>query len=211
MYKNIIEFYNSINALKHQLRTGWEEVGISADRLESVAEHVFGTAMLAFAINEEEKLGLDMLKVYEIIMIKEIAKVNLNQEYTTNSNVSYAEAAEQGRKTILDVTKALSCARKVEELLKEAQEKSTKEADFAFKVAKFESDLQAKKYDTDGQFDLDKALADVKNYGPGLTEKILPQVNNASDGWLLYDRQHYVGDELFEGLSRELQNFSDRK
>ena len=80
MYKNIIEFYNSINALKHQLRTGWEEVGISADRLESVAEHVFGTAMLAFAINEEKKLGLDMLKVYEIIMIKEIAKVNLNQE-----------------------------------------------------------------------------------------------------------------------------------
>ena len=59
--------------------------------------------------------------------------------------------------------------------------------------------------------DLDKALADVKNYGPGLTEKILPQVNNASDGWLLYDRRYYVGDELFEGLSRELQNFSDRK
>ena len=43
MNENIIKTYFEVIKLKNAIRTGWLEVGISADRIESVAEHVFGT------------------------------------------------------------------------------------------------------------------------------------------------------------------------
>jgi hypothetical protein len=33
---------------------------VKSDRLESVAEHIYGTQMLAFVINSEFDLGLDV-------------------------------------------------------------------------------------------------------------------------------------------------------
>ena len=48
--KTIIDFYMITNVLKHKIRTGWEELGISSERLESVAEHIYGCLMLAIAI-----------------------------------------------------------------------------------------------------------------------------------------------------------------
>ncbi len=47
MNENIIKFYLITHRLKEKIRSGWIEIGISADRLESVAEHVYGCMMLA--------------------------------------------------------------------------------------------------------------------------------------------------------------------
>ena len=55
------------NVLKHKIRTGWEELGISSERLESVAEHIYGCLMLAIAIDSEYKLDLDMYKVPHLL------------------------------------------------------------------------------------------------------------------------------------------------
>lgn len=209
MNNNIIKTYFEVIKLKNAIRTGWLEVGISAERIESVAEHVFGTQFLAMMINSEFNLNLDMQKVYEMIMIKEVSKVNLNQEYTPNSKYDAAEASLKAKKTIMDVTGELACSSHISALIEEAQKLETKEAKFALNVSKLESDLQAKYYDLNGQFDLEKALADVKNYGPGLTEEILPKVKNASDGWLNYDRRYYVGDEIFTNLSNDLEKYQD--
>lgn len=209
MNENIIKTYFEIIKLKDAIRTGWLEVGITADRIESVAEHVFGTQFLAMMMNSEFKLDLDMQKVYEMIMIKEVSKINLNSEYTPNSKYDTKEVAEKAKKTVIDVTSKLDCSAHMAALMEEAQKLKTKEAKFVLNVSKLESDLQAKYYDLNGQFDLEKALADIKNYGPGLTEEILPKVKNASDGWLNYDRRYYSDDETFLNLSNDIEHYSE--
>lgn len=47
--KNIILFSMFTNSLKYKIRTGWKDVRVSG-RKESVAEHVYGTLMLAQVI-----------------------------------------------------------------------------------------------------------------------------------------------------------------
>ena len=207
MNENIIKTYFEVIKLKNAIRTGWLEVGISADRIESVAEHVFGTQFLAMMMNSEFKLNLDMQKVYEMIMIREVSKINLNSEYTPNSKYDVNEAALKAKKTVIDVTSELSCSNHIASLIEEAQKLETKESKFVLNVSKLESDLQAKYYDLNGQFDLENALADVKNYGSSLTEEILPKVKNASDGWLNYDRRYYSEDETFLNLSNDIEKY----
>ena len=207
MNENIIKTYFEVIKLKNAIRTGWLEVGISADRIESVAEHVFGTQFLAMMKNSEFKLNLDMQKVYEMIMIREVSKINLNSEYTPNSKYDVNEAALKAKKTVIDVTSELACSNHIVSLIEEAQKLETKESKFVFNVSKLESDLQAKYYDLNGQFDLEKALADVKNYGSSLVEEILPKVKNASDGWLNYDRRYYSEDETFLNLSNAIEKY----
>ena len=207
MNENIIKTYFEVIKLKNAIRTGWLEVGISADRIESVAEHVFGTQFLAMMMNSEFKLNLDMQKVYEMIMIREVSKINLNSEYTTNSKYDAEKVAVEAKKTVVDVTSKLACSNHIVAIIDEAQKLETKESKFVFNVSKLESDLQAKYYDLNGQFDLEKALADVKNYGSSLAEEILPKVKNASDGWLNYDRRYYAEDETFLNLSNDIEKY----
>lgn len=89
-------------------------------------------------------------------------------------------------------------------LFEEIELKETKESKFVYEVSKLESDLQAKIYDLEGNFNLENALSDAKNYGEELSNEIIPQIKNASDGWILYDRKCYT-DDLFIELSKNIQ------
>ena len=53
----ILDFYILTTKLKETIRTGWKLWEISAPRLESVAEHVYGTQVLALAIISEDSLS----------------------------------------------------------------------------------------------------------------------------------------------------------
>lgn len=203
MNQNVINFYLMANKLKDIVRTGWKEVKISKERIESVADHVYGCLVLAIALDSEYKLGLDILKVFKMIVIKELSKVNLDKEYSPEGNV---DRKEEARQTVLSVVGCLADKDELMTLFDEVESKSSKEAIFVSNVTKIESDLQAKIYDLNGQFSLENALADVKNYGEKLAAEILPQVENASDGWILFDRRYYAGDEMFEKLSKDIQN-----
>lgn len=203
MNQNIINYYLIANKLKNVIRTGWKEVGISSERIESVADHVYGCLVLSIGLESEHKLGLDMLKVFKMIVIKEFQKVNLDKEYTPAGNV---DKKVEARQAVLSVLEFLANKDELIALFDELESKSSKEADFVYKVSKIESDLQAKIYDLNGQFSLENALADAKNYGEPLSSEIIPQMKNASDGWILFDRRYYKGDEIFEKLSEDIQN-----
>lgn len=205
MNQSIIHFYLLANKLKGVIRTGWKEVNISCERLESVAEHVYGCLVLAIAIDSENKLELDMAKVFKMLVVKELEKVYLDKDYNSDGT-SNVDRREKARTTILEVIDGLIKQEELVSLFEEVYEKASKEAIFACNVSKIESDLQAKIYDLKGEFSLENALADIKNYGDKLAEEILPQVKNASDGWILFDRRYYAGNALFESLSKDIQN-----
>ena len=47
--KNSMRFYMLATQLKYKIRSGWDKShwNVSKDRLESIAEHVYGTCILA--------------------------------------------------------------------------------------------------------------------------------------------------------------------
>ena len=61
----------AIGRLKEVRRTGWLDRGIPADETESVADHSFGVAMLAWLLAPEE---LDRARVIELALLHDLAE-----------------------------------------------------------------------------------------------------------------------------------------
>lgn len=186
MNKNIIDFYFNAMNLKNVDREGWKEVGVS--NVESVMDHIGGTLLLAITINSEYKLELDMQKVYEMIAVKEIRKIK--KEESVINGTSYND---EGKDLLPSSLVSI-----YDEYIKG----ESREAKFVLMVSKLESDFQAKKYELDGEFTLENAKEDIKNYPEELKAK-LGDITKASEGWLNYDRQYY--DELFMSLSKDIE------
>ena len=70
--KNVINYYVLCNKLKNVIRTGWKDWNVQKERLESVAEHIFGVQMLAIAMKSEYNYDIDILKVIMMIAIHEL-------------------------------------------------------------------------------------------------------------------------------------------
>lgn len=197
MNENIIKFYLMANSLKTVLRTGWLEVGITNERIESVAEHVYGCFVLAVSLCSEYKLDLKIDKVFKMILLNELCKAKVVDEKLNK------------KEKVMKMLSPLLAKNEYISLFDELAEQKTKEAIFVNKLCKIESDLQAKIYDLKGEFDLDKALKDVENYPVNLVKEIKPLIKNASDGWILFNRQFYEGDVLFENLSHAIQRLEE--
>lgn len=205
---NVLNFYLLANKLKEVVRTGWKEVKISRERIESVADHIYGCMVLTIALDSEHDLGLNIEKVFKMLVVKELEKVELDKEFTPREYSTYEERRDNAFKTVSKVTEGLVKQQELMDLLEESYQKETKEAKFLNQISKLESDIQAKIYDLSGYFKLENALEDAKYYGEELSNEIIPQMKNASDGWILYDRKSYT-DEIFKSLSEDIQNLEE--
>ncbi|MBQ9024425.1 MAG: hypothetical protein IJ105_04310 [Bacilli bacterium] len=187
MNKNILDFYFKAINLKNVDRTGWKEVGVKT--IESVMDHIGGTVLLASAIASEKGLNLDMKKVYEMIAIKELKKIEKEESVINGGEYS------DNVKTMLPNSTLVS-------VYDEYVNGETEEAKFALMVSKLESDIQAKKYELDGEFTLENAKKDIENYPEDIKSQ-LTDINKASDGWLTYDSKYY--NDEFKELSDEIR------
>ena len=77
--------YQIANNLKEAVRTGWLEVEISNDRVESVAEHIYGSVILAIALDSEYHLDIDLMKAIKMLVVKELEKVTLKEATTSDT------------------------------------------------------------------------------------------------------------------------------
>ena len=204
MNKKIIDFYIATNALKNKVRTGWQELGISNERLESVAEHIYGCLMIAIAIDSEYELGLDMLKVLKMLSLHELEETII-KDYTIRDNVSREEKLKQGRESVIKITENMLKQKEIVDLLDEFNNHSTKESIFCYYIDKIEWDFQAKIYDMNGYFSLDKALEDLNFMGED-GKQIREKVKTASDVGIEFDKSIYKGNHLFESLIKDIQN-----
>ena len=175
MNENIIKYYLVANKLKNVLRTGWLELNVSSDRIESVAEHIYGCLILAIGLESEYKLDLDMLKVFKMLTLKELKKVNL-KETTTRDYLNENHQEESLIASIAKITEGLIKAEEIKTLMQEYDLKQSKEAKFAYQVSKLEADLQAKIYDLNGYMPLDVAKEDAKYFGEELANEIIPKI-----------------------------------
>lgn len=200
--KRIIDFYLYVNKLKYKIRTGFVEIGITKERLESVAEHIYGCLMLSIAVDSEYNLNIDMYKVLKMLTIHELDEV-LKPDFTLRSGITKEEKIKIGTESVNIVASTLSSRDELISLVNEFNEGKTKEAKFCYLIDKMECDMQAKVYDLDGNFLIEKAKEDLVYYGSS-AKKIEKNAKTASDYWILYDKPKFKNDKIFKLLCDEL-------
>lgn len=200
---NIINFYFLASSLKDKIRTGWIQIGIEKERLESVAEHIYGCLILAIAINSEYKLNLDMYKVLKMLTLHELEEIIMG-DLTIRSSVTKEEKKELGKKYVHNIVKDLCDAEEIKNLLIEFDSGETLESKFCYHIDKIECDFQAKKYDLEGVFSIEKAKEDLPYYGED-AKRIEEVSETASDYWIEFDKIKFKGDEIFSNLINAVQ------
>lgn len=200
--KRIIDFYLYVNKLKYKIRTGFVEIGITKERLESVAEHIYGCLMLSIAVDSEYDLNIDMYKVLKMLTIHELDEV-LKPDFTLRSGITKEEKIKIGVESVNIVASTLSSRDELISLVNEFNEGKTKEARFCYLIDKMECDMQAKVYDLNGNFLIEKAKEDLVYYGSS-AKKIEKNAKTASDYWILYDKPKFKNDKIFKLLCDEL-------
>ena len=70
--KIVVDFYVLCYKLKNTIRTGWKDWNVKRDRLESVAEHIYGAQMIALGMYSEYDYEINIWKVILMLAIHEL-------------------------------------------------------------------------------------------------------------------------------------------
>ncbi len=192
--KNVINFYILTNKLKNIVRTGWKNWHVSAERVESVAEHIYGTQMLALAMHSEYKYTLDIKKVIYMLAIHELEETIIGD--LTYKDITKEEKEKIGHQAVENILKELLTGEEIKQIIYEFDERKTKEAKFAYLCDKLECDLQCKLYDENNYVKVEDQLAE-DNHRPDVMDKLRKGETTWSYSWLNHDRPIYELDENF--------------
>ena len=196
--KNVIDFYVLCNSLKNVVRSGWKIWGVSKERVESVAEHVYGTQMLAIAMWSEFNYKLDLTKVLAMLAVHEMEEIKIGD--LTFFEVTKQEKSDLGHSAIESILKILSKGDAIKNLIYEFDERKSPEARFAYFCDKLEADLQCKLYDEMKCVDLtDPSNEKARNMES--VKKVLEEEKTWSGAWLKFGQKMYNYDENFLSVS----------
>jgi len=104
--KNVLQFYVLCNRLKHLIRSGWIAWNVKKERVESVAEHIYSTQMLAIAMYSEFNYDIDLEKVLKMLAIHELEETIIGD--FTPFQLDQEKKQEMGHKAILKALQPLS-------------------------------------------------------------------------------------------------------
>lgn len=201
--ENVVKFYVLCNKLKDVIRTGWKNWNVKRDRLESVAEHIYGVQMLAIAILSEYKYDVDIKKVIFMLAIHELEEIKIGD--LTQFQISKEDKVKMGHEAVINILNSLLNKEQIMELIIEFDERKTKEALFAHYCDKLECDIQSKLYDEEGCVDLNNqegndTLADAR------VQELLQMGKSWSDMWLTIGQNVYNYDDNFMEISNYVKN-----
>ena len=195
--KKVIDYYVLCNKLKNVIRTGWKDRNIQRERVESIAEHIFGVQMLAIAMKSEFEYDIDIMKVIFMIAIHELWETIIGD--LTEFQISREEKQKREHEAVHNILKELIDGERIENLFLEFDEHKTKESLFAYQCDKLECDLQCKLYDEEWCVNLNKQ----KSCNAAENEKVqqlLKENKTWSDMWLQYDLENIPYDESFKAM-----------
>lgn len=206
--ENAMRFYLLATKLKYKLRSGWDKNhwNVSSERIESIAEHVYGTCILAISLDSEFQLNMDMGKVLKMLTVHEIGEVLIG-DITPFDKITLEEKAEMEHKAMKDVLGDLFNKKELFDLLIEFDEHNTKESKFAYLCDKMEADIQAKVYQDMGyQHSLDEQENNVAFQNPKINEMIKNGAQTAFDIWYEYDKAKFDGEPVFIKVLSYIKN-----
>lgn len=202
--QNVIKFYKITNTLKTLIRKGWLNWHVKAERVESVAEHVYATQMLALAMYSEYKYELDIQKILYMLAIHELEETIIGD--LTYKEISKEEKEKIGHEAVENILKDLLSGEEIKQLIFEFDAKETKESLFAYHCDKLECDLQCKLYDEANLVDLKDQL-ESDNHNKNTIEGMKKGEITWSYAWMNRDRPYYEKDQNFlEVLDYAIEN-----
>lgn len=206
--ENVVNYYVICNKLKNIVRTGWKDWNVKKERLESVAEHIFGTQMLAIAMNSEYQYDVDIMKVIFMLAIHELGETIIGD--LTQFQISKDEKIKIEHDAVKEILSNLLEEKQIEELFLEFDSHKTKEAMFAYQCDKLECDLQSKLYDEEGCVDLNHQ-ENNKTMDNKLVKQLLQEKNSWSEMWLKFGQSIYPYDDNFIAVSNYALNNNIKK
>lgn len=196
--KKVINYYVLCNKLKDVIRTGWKDWNVKRDRIESVAEHIFATQMLAIAMKSEYKYDIDIMKVIYMLAIHELGEIVIGD--LTRFQISKEEKEKLEHEAVHKILGNLLDGKEIEKLFLEFDSHETKDAIFAYQCDKLECDLQCKLYDQENCVDLNDQKNN-KTIGDKQVQELLNSGETWSNMWLKYGQLVYPYDENFKKVS----------
>ncbi len=211
--KNSMRFYMLATQLKYKIRSGWDKShwNVSKDRVESIAEHVYGACILALSIDSEFKTNLDINKVIKMLVLHELGEVIIG-DITPFDNITPEEKMKKEHEAMREVIGDLVNQEEFLLLLFEFDEKKTKEAIFAHHCDKLEADIQAKVYQDMGcQHPLNEQEDNVVFKSDKVQQMVKDGAQTAFDIWYEWDKSLYYDDEDFARLLDYLRTINTQE
>lgn len=200
----VLDFYVLTNSLKNVVRTGWLNWHVCSERVESVAEHVYGVQMLALAMYSEYKYDIDIKKVLFMLAVHELEETIIGD--LTFKQISSEDKKKIGHEAVEKILSELVSGDEIKELIYEFDEGITKEAKFAYHCDKLECDLQCKLYDEANLVDIKDQL-ESDNHNKHTFERMKKGEITWSYAWMNHDRSCFEKDQNFlEVLDYAIEN-----
>lgn len=196
--QNVINYYVICNRLKNVIRTGWKNWNVQRERIESVAEHIFGVQMLAIAMKSEYQYDVDIMKVIFMLAVHELGETVIGD--LTQFEVSKVEHEKMEHEAVSSILGGLLDGKQIEQLFLEFDSHNTKESMFAYQCDKLECDLQSKLYDEEGCVDLNNQ-EDNDTMKNARVQELLKVGASWSTMWLQFGQQVYPYDDNFMAVS----------
>ena len=206
--QNVINYYILCNKLKNTVRTGWKDWKVQRERLESVAEHIFGVQMLAIAMQSEFEYEIDLMKVIFMLAIHELGETIIGD--LTRFQISREEKKKLEQEAVHKILSGLLDGKQIEELFLEFDTQETAEAKFAYQCDKLECDLQCKLYDEEGCVDLNNQEGN-STVNDLQVRELLQTGASWSEIWLKFGQQIYPYDKNFRRVSEFAMNHKIRE
>ena len=203
--QKVVNYYVICNRLKNVIRTGWKTWHVQRNRIESVAEHIFGVQMLAIAMKSEYQYDVDLLKVIYMIAIHELGEITIGD--LTQFEIPLKEKEKIEHEAVHKILGDLLDRKEIENLFLEFDSHATKEAMFAYQCDKLECDLQCKLYDEEGCVDLNNQEGNI-SLKDQRVQSLLETEDSWSTMWLKFDQEIYPFDKNFKAVSNYVINNS---
>ena len=171
---------------------------VKKERLESVAEHIYSTQMLALAMYSEFDYDLDFSKVIKMLAIHELEETIIGD--FTPYQLETEKKMEIGHRAILKALEQLEDKQYWIALIMEFDARKSKEAIFAYQCDKLECDLQCKLYDEEKCVDLSnqKSNQAIENEN---VKHLLEEGYSWSQMWIKNDLNKINFDENFKKVN----------
>ncbi|HII15582.1 MAG TPA: HD domain-containing protein [Nanoarchaeota archaeon] len=151
----IVQFYFEFVHLKQLYRQGWRLRGVPEDKCESVADHSFGTGVLAYVVANEYFPSLDASKVLLLATFHDLCEAH-GGDPTPHDNIPPEVKSAKESAAIKKLFRSLPQGQKYVQIWEEYEEQKTPEARFVKEIDRLEMALQAAVYEKQGREDLEE-------------------------------------------------------
>ncbi len=202
--ESILRFYLLTNTLKRKIRQGTLYWNVDTKRKDSIAEHVYGTCMLAIAIKSEYNIKMNLERVLHMLLVHELEEIYIG-DITPFDGYTAKQLKEMGKKAVEKVLAPLKDKKYYIDLLDEFNARETKDACFAYMCDKLEFDLQMMLYSDEGKVDFDN-MKDSPVMNSSEVQKIIADGATPKDVFYKYDVKKFENNTFFSNVQFEAWN-----